>query len=137
MVGRGAHPGGGLDRQQNDHGKGATTCCFERFVKEEGRRDSFLYSRVRVYRQVTNVSLITVMCRDCRDAGGTIPGPSPARNPDSTSLWAPAARPSHTALSTPCRFWPQAVNRIIIQAGRAGNPAMHSNPYLRPVPLVP
>jgi hypothetical protein len=45
MVGRGAHPGGGLDRQQNDHGKGATTCCFERFVKEEGRRDSFLYSK--------------------------------------------------------------------------------------------
>ena len=45
MVGRGAHPGGGLDRQQNDHGKGATTRCFERFVKEEGRRDSFLYSK--------------------------------------------------------------------------------------------
>lgn len=45
MVGRGAHPGGGLDRQQNDHGKGATTCCFERFVKEEVRRDSFLYSK--------------------------------------------------------------------------------------------
>ena len=45
MVGRGAHPGGGLDRQQNDHGKGATTCCFETFVKEEGRRDSFLYSK--------------------------------------------------------------------------------------------
>ena len=53
MVGRGAHPGGGLDRQQNDHGKGATSAVLRGSSRK--RAAGILFCTVRVYRQVTNV----------------------------------------------------------------------------------